>query len=131
MRYLSKDEILLLHSMIIDETGGRHGIRDRHAILSLVELPKQKVFGKILYPGIFLRAAVYARNIINFHPFIDGNKRTGMIVADVFLGENGYRLVVKKGEIEKFVLKIATKKPDLKTIAEWLKKHSKKIRKNK
>lgn len=129
MIYLTKEQILLIHSIIIDETGGSHGVRDYHTILSLEHSPQQTAFGKELYPTIFIKTALYAKNIINGHPFIDGNKRTGMTAAIVFLENNGYTFIAKKGEIEKFALKIATQKLDLETIALWLKKHSRKSKK--
>ena len=77
--------------MVIDETGGTHGVRDHDAILSLESLPRQSAFGKELYSTLFAKAAVYARNIISGHPFVDGNKRTAMAAASVFLEGNGYR----------------------------------------
>jgi death-on-curing protein len=126
LKYLSIEQILLIHSLAIDETGGVHGVRDLHAILSLEELPRQKVFGKELYPTIFEKAALYTRNIIMNHPFIDGNKRTGMTAAAVFLENNSYEFVAKEGEIENFALKIVKEKLDVKAIASWLKRHSKK-----
>lgn len=112
--------------MIIDETGGMHGVRDYHTILSLEDTPRQKVFGKELYPTIFLKAAVYIRNLIMSHSFIDGNKRTGMTSASVFLENNGYITTVKKGEIEKFALRVVNESLNLDIIADWLRKHSKK-----
>lgn len=112
--------------MVIDETGGSHGVRDYHAVLSLEVSPRQHVFGKELYPTVFLKAALYAKEIITVHPFLDGNKRTGMGAASIFLENNGYKIIAKEGEIEKFALGIVGKKLDLKKIAAWLKKHSKK-----
>ena len=111
--------------MVIDETGGIHGVRDHHAVLSLEALPKQKTFGKELYPGIFTKAAVYARNIITGHPFTDGNKRTGMTAASIFLENNGYKIIAKEDEIERFALKIIEEKLSIGKIAEWFKKHAK------
>lgn len=117
--------------MAIDETGGSHGVRDYNAILSLCALPAQYVFGKEIYPTVFMKAAVYARNIIGGHPFLDGNKRTAMITAAVFLENNDYEIIAKKGMIEKFALRIISDKLNLEEIALWLKKHSRKIRKQK
>ncbi len=111
--------------MVIDETGGAHGVRDRNAVLSLENLPRQAVFGKELYPTIFGKAAVYARNIIFNHPFIDGNKRTGMTSAAVFLENNNCKLIAEEGEIEKFALKIISDRLELADIADWFRKHSK------
>lgn len=128
MKYLSAEDILQIHSMIIDETGGLHGVRDYHAILSLENTLKQKVFGKELYPTIFLKAAVYTRNLIMSHSFVDGNKRTGMTAAAVFLENNGYIITAKKGEIEKFALRVINEKLGLEEIADWFKGNSKKIK---
>lgn len=126
MKYLSSEDILQIHSVVIDETGGMHGVRDMHIVLSLENSPRQAVFGKELYPDVFDKAAVYAMNIISNHPFIDGNKRTGMTAAFVFLEDNGFIAKANEGEIEKFALAIIKEKLEIKEIAVWLKKHSRK-----
>lgn len=127
MRYLTVRQILLIHSLVIDETGGSHGVRDHNAILSLEASPRQSVFGKELYPTIFMKAAVYARGIIMNHPFLDGNKRTGMTTASVFIANNGYKIYAEEGEVEEFALCVVSEKLDLEEIAEWFKSHSKKV----
>jgi len=113
--------------MVVDETGGSHGVREHSAILSLVSLPQQKAFGKELYDDIFIKSAIYARNVIMVHPFIDGNKRTGMSASLIFLEYNNYKITAKEGDIEKFALRVVKEKLSLKDIAVWLKKHSKKL----
>lgn len=127
MRYLTQEQILLIHSMVIDETGGSHGVREHDAILSVESLPKQSVFGKELYPTLFHKAAVYVRSIISDHPFIDGNKRTAMTAASVFLEDNGYRVHAKEGLIEEFALRTIKEKLDINAIAAWFRKHTVKI----
>lgn len=109
--------------MLIDEIGGSHGVRDHHMLASAEQAPKQKVFGKELYPTVFLKAALYARDIIFSHPFIDGNKRTGMTAAFVFLENNGHKAIVREGEISKFALTIIEEKLSVEKIAHWLKAH--------
>lgn len=128
MEYLTKEQILLIHSMVVDETGGSHGVRDNHAILSLEKAPAQEVFGKELYPTIFLKAAVYARTIIMSHPFLDGNKRTAMSVALIFLENNSYSIVLERGQLVEFALKIVLQKLDIEAIAHWFEKHSRENR---
>ncbi|KKW15839.1 MAG: Death on curing protein [Parcubacteria group bacterium GW2011_GWA2_50_10b] len=113
--------------MTIDETSGSHGVRDNHAIFSLENSPKQKVFSQELYPTAFLKAAVYIREILMNHPFVDGNKRTGMTCAFVFLENNGFVSTAHEGEIEKFALRVIGDKLDPRAIASWLQKHVKKI----
>ena len=127
MKYLSGEEILVIHSEIIDKTGGSHGIRDAGLLISIVEKPKMSFGGKELYQGIFKKAAVYLESLAHYHIFIDGNKRTGFAVAARFLYLNGLDFVAGNKEVENFVLKIAIEKLDLEIIAAWLKKHSRKI----
>ena len=128
LKYFSEGEILLIHNRAVDETGGLHGIRDHNAIHSVIEQPRQAVFGKELYPTVFLKAAVYARNIIAHHPFLDGNKRTGIIVASVFLSDNGYMIEAKEGEFYSLALHIAEDKLEYEKIAAWFESHTTKIR---
>lgn len=130
MRYLTREQILLIHSLIIDETSGSHGVRDLHAILSLEKSPTQSVFGKELYPTIFEKAALYLRDIIMNHPFVDGNKRTGVTAASVFLEDNGYEIIANEGEFEALALRIVSERLEIATIAQWFKTHSRKIRKS-
>ena len=125
--YLTEADLLEIHAFVVEETTGSHGLRDRDAINSAVALPRQKVFGKELYPDIYAKAAIYVRSIVFNHPFVDGNKRIAIAAAGVFLEDNGYLLVPPQGEIEKFVLTVVAKKYDIADIAAWLKKHSKKI----
>ena len=127
MKYLTGEQIILIHSIVIDETGGSHGIREHDIILSLENTPRQHVFGKELYPTIFLKAAVYTRHIIFYHPFLDGNKRSGMASASVFLENKGWKIFVKEGEIKTFALNIVAEKMEIEKIAAWFKKHSKKL----
>ncbi len=126
MHYLTLEQILLIHSMMIDETGGLHGIRDREALLSIHKAPEQAAFGQELYRTVFDKAAVYVREIIMRHPFLDGNKRTGMTAGAIFLEENGFVFVAKRGEIEKFALELVQDHLAIPMIAAWLKRHSRK-----
>ena len=128
LKYLFEEDILLIHNRVIDRVGGLHGIRDRNAIQSVTGQPRQAVFGKELYATPFLKAAVYARNIIAHHPFLDGNKRTGISVASVFLSDNGYAIEAKEGEFYSLAMHIAEDKWDYEEIVEWFESHATKIR---
>lgn len=131
MRHLTAEQILLIHSMLIEQYGGSHGVRELSALATLEHLPQQTAFGKELYPTIFLKAAVYARNIITSHPFLDGNKRAGITCATIFLENNGYVFEAHEGELQDYAVTIATTKLILEEIADWLKKRSKTIPKKK
>lgn len=128
LRYLSAEDILRIHSIVLDETGGSHGVRDQGVVFTLENLPRQSAFEKELYPTIFEKAGVYSRSIILNHPFVDGNKRTGVTSASVFLEDNGFKLTAKEGELEKFAIRIILEKLEISDIADWFKKHSKKIK---
>lgn len=120
MRYLTAEELLNIHSVIISETGGSHGVRNADAIASLEELPRQAAFGTELYPGIWIKAAVYIRSTIFNHPYVDGNKRSAFAAADVFLQLNGYRISAPAGEIERYAVAIVEDREELAQIATWL-----------
>ncbi len=124
-KYLTVEEILLLHFKLIEDFGGSHGIRDESRIKSLEESPKQEVFGQEQYPTVFDKAAVYIRNIIGDHPFSDGNKRTAITVGGIFLKRNNVSLNSTPRELEDFAVKVATDHLDIQTIAAWLKEHTK------
>ncbi len=128
MEYLSKEEISRIHDTIIKETGGLGGVLDGHALLMLEGQPAQYVFGKELYPGIFEKAAFYARAINGGHIFIDGNKRTSIAVINKFLKKNGYLFEPseQEKELEEVSINIAKNILNLKQIACWIEKNSKK-----
>lgn len=123
-KYLSLKEILRLHFQVIEDFGGSHGTRDEERVASLVLAPQQEVFGTEQYPDIFQKAAVYIRNLIGDHPFVDGNKRTGTAVVGIFLQRNGYSLTATPKELENFAVEVAIKKPEIVEIATWLKDHT-------
>jgi len=128
MKYLTAEEILVIHSEIIDETGGMHSVRDIGLLMSIAEKPKSRFGGKELYEGVFQKAAIFLESLVQYHVFIDGNKRTGAVSSARFLFINGYELIATNKELENFVMKMAVDKLDLDTISTWLKKHSRKIK---
>ncbi|MEK7536126.1 MAG: type II toxin-antitoxin system death-on-curing family toxin [Patescibacteria group bacterium] len=126
IEYLTPEDLLYIHSAIISETGGSHGLRERDVLVGITISPKQIVFGKEFYPTLFDKAAVYVREIVMRHPFVDGNKRTGITSAFVFLDKNEYIATAKQGSVEKFAVEIAVNHLEIPEIAKWLKKNSRK-----
>lgn len=124
MYYLSREEIVRIHDDIIEKTGGFEGILDENALSMLEKQPFQSVFGQVLYPNIYLQAALYLRTIIG-QVFNDGSKRTGMTVVQIFLNANGYSFALESEDVENFAIYIATEHPTLGEIASWIEKHSK------
>ena len=121
-------ELLVLHALVIEETGGSDGVRDVALLASAAAKPQTSFGGKELYQGVFLKAAVLLEAVVNYHAFVDGNKRTGFVAATRFLFLNGHTFSGSNKDVEKTVLLIATKKMQVGDIAAWLKKNSKRNR---
>ena len=121
MRYLTPEQVLFIHARLIVETGGEHDIRDLELLQSAVSRPQAVFDGKELYPNIHTKAAALLESLINNHPFVDGNKRTGITAAAMFLQINNYSLTVSNQELESFVLSIASGEQTIDSIMEWLK----------
>ncbi len=124
MKYLTAEQVLFIHARLIDETGGSHGVRDLGLLESAVARPQATFDGKELLRDLFLKAAALMQALIQNHPFVDGNKRTGIVAAGLFLQLNGYILQAENRELELFTLKAATSKTSLAEIADWLRKKS-------
>lgn len=123
--FLSYEQILFIHKNQIKNYGGIYSIRDKNLLKSAIAQPKITFKGKHLHENIFQMAAAYLFHIVNNHPFIDGNKRTGLVAALVFLEINDVIFDESNEKIEKIVLKIAQGKMEKNKIAIWLKSRSK------
>ncbi|OHA09482.1 MAG: hypothetical protein A3B37_02150 [Candidatus Sungbacteria bacterium RIFCSPLOWO2_01_FULL_59_16] len=126
VKYLTAQDILILHVRAIDETGGLHGVREVALLASAAERPKMRFGRKELYPGVFGKAAAYFDSVARHHVFVDGNKRTAVLAAARFLFLNGDELTAANGEVEKFALAVATGKIDMSKSARWFRRHTKK-----
>lgn len=122
--YLSMDDILSLHVQLIEEFGGLHGIRDAALLESSVFRTQLTFGGEDLYKTIFEKAAALMHGIISKHPFIDGNKRTGMASGLVFLDLNGHTIEVSDVDVERVSLQIANKEWGIAEIQNWLSTNS-------
>jgi death-on-curing protein len=88
--FLSVQEVLELHDDQLRLFGGSAGIRDPGALESAVAVPASSFDGEILHVDLFHMAAAYAFHIAENQPFLDGNKRTALNAALVFLDINGW-----------------------------------------
>ena len=126
MRYLSAEEILALHDLLIKQIGGSLGVREENLLRSIAERPKASFGGQEQFPSLFLKAAAYLEAIATYHVFVDGNKRTSAMVAEVFLRANGYEIsTFKIEEGEAFIIAAAQRQKTLEEIAAWLEQNSK------
>jgi death-on-curing protein len=124
MIYLTVEQVLFLHARLIEETGGRHGVRDIGLLQAAVARPQATFEGEELYPDVFSKAAALMESLVGSHPFVDGNKRTGVVAAGVFLRRNGWTLEASNPELEAFALRVAGGEVSVAEMAQWLGKHS-------
>jgi death-on-curing protein len=127
MKYLSEEEIAAINEVVVQESGGSIGIREPGMLTSVAHKPKTTFGNNELYLDIFTKAAVIYEAIVNYHVFVDGNKRTGFAAMARFLNINLYNLKVSDKEIEEYTVFIATNNPVLEEVAAWIKTHSKKV----
>lgn len=126
IRYLSLEDVLLLHHLSIEKSGGSHGLRDPGLVDAAVHRPQATFSGEDLYPSVFNKAGALCHSLIKNHAFVDGNKRTSLLAAMTFLERNGYRFECEQEELVMFGLKIDNKNIPAEKIASWLKTHCEK-----
>ena len=121
IQYLSLSQVLFLHQRLIEQSGGTSGTRDQNALESALAQPKMTFEGKELYPTLAEKAAALCYSLISNHPFVDGNKRIGHAVMEVFLVINGYEIAAAIDEQEEIMLKLASSKMERSDFIDWLK----------
>jgi death-on-curing protein len=82
---ISEKEAIEIHSILIDRFGGSIGIRDKELLNSALNRPYQTFDSKELYPEVIDKAAAILESIDKNHPFSDGNKRTGYVLARLII----------------------------------------------
>ena len=120
---LTKEQILLLHTQLIEITGGSDGIRDIGLLESALESPFQSYGGVELYPSIQAKAARLCYGLVNNHAMIDGNKRIGCHAMLVFLALNGYEIEYTQKELSDLILDVAADRKQYEDILQWLLVH--------
>ena len=117
-RWLRHDVAVAMHGELIAEHGGRPGIRDAGLLSSaLARAHHRTAYGE---STVFDLAAAYAFGIVSNHPFVDGNKRTGLLAACVFLDLNGWELTASETEAVTAVLALAVKEIDEAGFSSWI-----------
>jgi len=122
MIYPSVDDALRIHEILLQATGGAAGLRDLG--LSALARPATAYAGIELYPTLWDKAGASAHGIAQNHPFVDGNKRTAMVVGVTFLVMNGYWLEVSQDEFEAVGLAVAEGKLGPSDLTAWFAQNS-------
>ncbi len=124
-RWLDRDIVVALHQELIAEHGGLGGIRDEGLLDSALGRPRNLHAYEV--PSLFELAAAHGFGLALNHPFIDGNKRTALVAADVFLQMNGLEIVAAEVEIAATFRDLAAGEIDERTLAAWIEANSEKI----
>ncbi len=123
MIFLTVEQVIDFHTELINELGGVHGIREMSLLISAIEMPKASMFGEFLHISIYDKAAAYLYHIVCNYPFVDGNKRSGLVTALTFLEVNAVILEYDENKLEDLVVKIAEGKADKGLIADFFYKN--------
>ena len=120
--FLSVDEVIFLHDEQLVRFGGAAGIRDLDLLASAVGTPQASFGGEFLHPDLFSMAAAYAFHIAQNQPFVDGNKRAGLLSALVFLDLNGMLVSDPDGLLYQAMIDIAERTMDKGGLADLLRR---------
>lgn len=93
MKRLSKEFVLQLHELVIRKSGGSRGVRDNSLLDSALKSAFQTFDGQDLYPSDLDKIVMISYSLIQGHPFIDGNKRIGILILALLLKENEYSVI--------------------------------------
>jgi death on curing protein len=120
IRYLVLDEVLKLHQLLIEQSGGTTGIRDLGGLESALAQPQMTFSGQELYPTVAEKASALGFSLIMNHPFLDGNKRIGHASVEVFLILNNFEIKASVDEQEQVVLRVASGEWERDEFTQWL-----------
>lgn len=120
--WLTREECLALHDMMLSHYGGIAGVRDENLLESALARPQQLLhYGR---PEMAELAAAYAAGIVKNHPFLDGNKRTGFMLGAGFLERNGFEFFGTEAEAVLHTLALAAGEMTEAAYAGWLQANS-------
>ncbi len=123
MREITVEQVIILHSDMILETGGSDGIRDRGLLESAVNAPFQSFGGYDVYPTIYEKAARLGFGLAQNHAFIDGNKRIAALIVIEFLKINGIEIDCTEFELFSLFYKLAASEISFENLVDWIKTH--------
>lgn len=124
MRYLTIAEVLELYRQIMERSDGAVGIQNLNGLESALAQPRMTFGGQELYPTVVEKAAALGFFLVQNHPFVDGNKRTGHAAVEVFLFLNNHEINAAVEEQEQVVLQVASGQMGREAFTDWLRGHA-------
>ena len=122
--FFSLNTAMSIHQDLVDTYGGSQGVRDKELLISALAQVKSTFNGEYLHKSIYEMAAAYLFHIIQNHPFIDGKKRTGIMLAMIFQSLHGIDMNCEEKQLDQYVFRVANGKESKKEISSWLEKNS-------
>ncbi len=129
--FLLRDEVLRIHQKQIDRFGGTHGMHDAGLLESALAMPIMGFGDHVMHTTLNHMSAAYIYHIIKNHPFLDGNKRTGVVSGLVFLKLNGVAIPWRKNEMVYLAESIATNVMSKQEVANYLEELARRRKDNK
>ena len=120
--FLDVADVLEIHRMQLARFGGSAGLRDQGLLESAVAQPQATFGGEFLHADLFAMAAAYLYHIVSNHPFVDGNKRAGLLAALVFLDLNGIVIERESPRLYDLTIAVAEGRLQKEALAESLKR---------
>jgi death on curing protein len=120
--FLEVDDVLAIHDEALSAFGGSAGVRDAGLLASAVAMPRASFGGELLHEDLFAMAAAYAFHIAQNQPFIDGNKRTAILAAAVFLSLNSVEIPEATDDLYDAMIGIAERRLGKEDIAAVLRR---------
>jgi death-on-curing protein len=122
--WLELDVVLALHDMQLAAFGGAAGLRDAGLLESALYRPRNVLHYTAVAPSLARLAAAYAFGLVENHPFVDGNKRTGLVVSFTFLKLNGQRITASEEDAYQTFLALAASALSEEALAGWMAENS-------
>ena len=117
-------ETVVLHDLQLVAFGGAAGVRDVGALQSALARPRNLwAYGK-KKPSLERLATAYAFGIIKNHPFVDGNKRTALVVSFAFLEVNGVEMNASEEEAYRVFMDLASGRVSEEELGDWISENS-------
>lgn len=113
-----------MHAQLLAETGGADGVRDEGLLESALEAPYAGVSGEEFYPSVEAKAAWLVFGPVVNHPFVDGNKRVGILAMLVLLDLNGIAVRANDHELVRLGLDLAERAIDTRDVLHWILAHA-------
>lgn len=123
MIWITADDVIQIHSRVIQRSGGMDGLRDRASLEAAVSAPMQSFGGQDLYPTTVEKIARLGYGLASNHAFVDGNKRIGAMMTQLLLKWNSFQMSLRSGELADMFIAIADGSAKESDLLDWIQRH--------